>query len=299
MLPLDWEAMPYFLAVARKGTLRGGAEALNANHVTVRRNIEALEASYGVRLFNRSRQGFELTEAGEALVPLAEEAEQSFLGARRRVEGLDKTETGTIRFSLPPMLAFDVVAPILTRFIKAYPGIDLDLHLTDVKEDINRAETDVSLRVAFEVSDDVVARRLYPITIGTYAHKSYIENEIAQAGPGGVGLEWIGWTGSTENPAWIKQSPFPNASVRHGSDEGFMHLSLLRNGYGISKLPAVFEDLYPELSQVPGTEYEQSRTLWVLLHSDMRRTVRVRRFVDFLVAELKALQPQMQGQFYS
>lgn len=294
----DWEAMPFFLAVARMGSLRAGAKVLNANHVTVRRNIDALEASYGVRLFTRSRRGFDLTEAGEALMPLAEEAEQSFLGARRRIDGLDKTETGTIRFSLPPMLAFDVIAPILAGFIKAYPGIDLDLHLTDVREDINRAETDVSLRVAFDVTDDVVARRLYPITIGTYAHKNYIDSAIAHAGPGGLGLEWIGWTGSTENPAWLKQSPYPNAAVRHGSDEGYMHLSLLRQGYGLSKLPVIFEELYPEICQVPGTEYEQSRSLWVLLHSDLRRTVRVRRLVDFLVTELKNLQPRMQGPLF-
>ncbi len=298
MRAIDWEMMPFFLAVARKGSLRGGAETLKANHVTVRRNIEALEASYGVRLFTRSRRGFKLTDAGEALLPLAEEAEQSFLGARRRLDGLDRTESGTIRFSLPPMMAFDIIAPILARFMDAYPGIDLDLRLTDVKEDINRAETDVSLRVAFEVTDDVVAHRLYPITIGTYAHKSYIDTAVSNSDPGGAGLNWIGWTGAQENPAWLKQSPFPNAAVRHGSDEGYMHLSLLRQGYGLSKLPVIYEELYPELCQVPGTEYELSRTIWVLLHTQLRRTVRVRRFVDFLVNELSELQPRMQGPLY-
>lgn len=298
MRSVDWEMMPFFLAIARKGSLRAGAEMLNANHVTVNRNIKILETSYGVQLFTRSRRGFELTEAGEALLPLAEEAEQAFLSARRRVEGLDKTETGTIRFSLPPMLAFDIIAPILTRFFDTYPGIDIELRLTDVQEDINQAETDVSLRVAFEVTEDVVAHKLYPMAIGTYASHEYIETALPAAGPGGAGLNWIGWTGAEQNPAWLSQSRYPLASIRHGSNEGYMHLSLLRQGYGLSKLPIIFEELYPELRQVPGTEYELSRTIWVLLHTDLRRTVRVRRFVDFLAAGLRELQPRMQGDLY-
>ncbi len=291
----DWQMMPFFLAVARGGSLRAGAAMMNANHVTVDRNIQALETSYGVKLFTRSRRGFQLTTAGEALLPLAEEAERIFLGARRRVDGLDKSETGSIRFSVSPMMAFDVVAPILARFSTAYPDIDIEFRLTDRKEDINRAETDVSLRVAFEVNDDVVARKLYPIAIGTYASRTYLEDVVSKAEPGGAGICWLGWTGPRDNSSWLSQSPFPFAAVRHACDEAYMHLSLVRQGCGLSRLPVIYEHLYPELCQVPGTEPELSRTLWILLHSDLRRTVRVRRFVDFLAEGLGELQPKMQG----
>lgn len=294
----DWEAMPYFLAVSRGGSLRAGAAIMNANHVTVNRNIQILETSYGVQLFTRSRRGFQLTPAGEALLPLAEEAERIFLAARRRVEGLDKTETGTIRFSLSPMMAFDVVTPILARFFKAYPAIDIEFSLTDRQEDINRAETDVSLRVAYEVTDDVVARKLYPMAIGTYASRTYLEDVVSKAEPGGAGLCWIGWTGPGDDASWLSQSPFPSAAVRHASDEGYMHLSLVRQGCGLSRLPVIYEHLYPDLCQVPGTQIELSRTLWILLHTDLRRTVRVRCFVDFLARGLHDLQPQMQGALY-
>lgn len=294
----DWQMMPFFLAVARGGSLRAGAAIMNGNHVTVNRNIQILEASYGVQLFTRSRRGFQLTTAGEALLPLAEEAERVFLGARRRVDGLDRTETGTIRFSLSPMMAFDIVAPILARFFQAYPEIDIEFRLTDKKEDINRAETDVSLRVAYEVTDDVVARKLYPIAIGTYASQSYLDNVVSKAEPGGAGLYWLGWTGPGDNTSLLSQSPFPLAGVRHASDEGYMHLSLVRQGCGLTKLPVIYQHLYPDLSQVPGTEIELSRTLWILLHTDLRRTVRVRRFVDFLTEGLRELQPHMQGALY-
>ncbi len=298
MRSIDWEMMPFFLAVARKGSLRAGAEMLNANHVTVNRNIKVLEASYGVQLFTRSRRGFELTEAGEALLPMAEDAEQVFLGARRRVEGLDRTETGTIKFSLPPAMALDVVAPILARFHQAYPGIDVELRLTDAQEDINQAETDVSLRAAYEVTDDVTARKLYPMAIGIYANQQYIDEVLPTSGPEGAGLSWVGWTKSRENPAWLKQSRFPAADIRYSSSETYMHISLLSQGCGMSFLPVVFEHIFPDLRQVPNTEVEFDRTLFILLHSELRRTVRVRRFVDFLADGLGELKPKMQGALY-
>ncbi len=298
MQAIDWEMMPYFLAVARGGTLRAGAGLLGANHGTVDRHIKSLEASFGVRLFQRTKRGLQLTEAGETLVPLAEDAERVLLNARRRVEGLDRTETGTIRFSLSPMLAFTIIAPILARFFEKFPGIEIEVSLTDLQESIARAETDVSLRVAYEVSDDVVARKLYPIVLCTYASQQYIDTTVPKAGPGGTGLTWIGWNEPNNSSNWFSQSNFPRAAVKQAVSDGFMQVSLVRSGYGMTDMPVIFEEIFPDLIRVPGTPASPNRHLWILFHSDLRRTVRVRRFVDFLAAELMVLRPRMQGDLY-
>ena len=294
--PLDWEQMPYFLAVARGGSLRAAADRLSANHGTIDRHVRALETAYGVALFKRTRSGLELTPAGNLLLPLAEEAEVLFLGARRRLEGQDQSEAGTIRFSLSPMLAFDIVGPMLTRFFESYPGIDVEVRLTDRLEDINKLETDVSLRLALEVLDDVVAQKLYPMAVGTYASQDYVDRNCPHAGPGGEGLHWIGWDGPDNNPAWLAQSAFPRARVRHSIEQGFMHLSLIRRGYGMSSLPVIYETIYPELVRLPGTEISLGRHLWLLLHSDIRKTTRVRRFIDFLATEFREIRPLMQAE---
>ncbi len=298
MQAIDWEKMPYFLAVARGGSLRAGADLLGANHGTVDRHIKSLEASYGVQLFQRTKTGQQLTEGGETLVPLAEDAERIFLNARRRVEGLDKTETGTIRFSLSPMLAFTIVAPILARFFDKYPGIEIEVRLTNLQESIPRAEIDVSMRVAFEVSDDVVARKLYPIALRTYASQHYIDTVVPKAGPGGTGLTWIGWEELNDSPNWLRHSNFPRAEVKQAVAEGIMQTNVVRAGYGMTDLPVIFEEFFPDLVRMPGTSASPNRHLWILFHSDLRRTVRVRRFVDFLETELLALKPRMQGELY-
>lgn len=298
MRSLDWELLPSFLAVARAGSLRAGAELLHTNYGTVNRNIQSLEASYGVALFLRSHKGFTLTEAGEAVLPFAEQAEQVIINARKRVEGLDKTEAGTLRFSVTPTFAYDVITPIISRFHEAYPDIQVELRLTTAVESINKDETDVSLRAAYDVSGDVVARKLYPMAVGIYASKSYIDTTFAQAGPQGAGLSWIGFPDNAQYSNMVSQSPFPQADVRHMVSDGYMRLRLLREHCGISYLPVVFEKFFPDVCRVPGTKIELGQSLWIVLHADLRKTVRVRRFVDFLADALMDMRRDMQGELF-
>ena len=94
MRSIDWEMMPSFLAVVRGGSLRSAARLLNVNYGTLNRNVQALEASYGTRLFHRSRKGFTLTDAGRALLPLAESGEEILQKARRHVEAWTEPKRG-------------------------------------------------------------------------------------------------------------------------------------------------------------------------------------------------------------
>lgn len=295
-MALDWEQMPYFLAVARTGSLRAAGEQLNATHGTVNRHIQALETSYGVQLFLRTRSGLQLTNAGRSLVPIAEDAETLFLGARRRLQGLDREEAGIVRFSLTGVMAYDIVSPILVKFFEEYPEIDLEISVSDRFQDINRLETDVSLRYADKIEDDVVARKLFPLALGPYASRRYLETHLPNAGPKGEGLHWIGWDETNRNPDWVKQSSLPNAEVRHATTDHIMQLNLARAGFGILNTSVYFETIYPELVRVPNTAVNLDRNLWILLHSDLRRTVRVRRFVDFLADHLMKMRPLLQGE---
>ncbi|SLN74143.1 HTH-type transcriptional regulator CynR [Roseovarius albus] len=289
MRTFDWEFLPHFLAVARAGNLRAAAEMVGTSHGTVNRNIQALETSYGVRLFHRSRQGFSLTEFGEALLPMAEDAEQKIFAARKRVEGFDRSEAGKIRFSLTPILAYDIVAPIVARFSEQYPEIDIEMRLTSEVESITNDETDISLRAAQDVTDDVVARKLFQLEIGVYASKEYLENTVPNAGADGVGLTWIGAPTNRTPQSWSRPSPFPNATLRHEVSDGQMRVHFVNLSVGMSHLPTLIEPAFPNIRRMPGTHVSPGPWLWVLLHSDLRRTVRVRRFVDFLTEELRAL----------
>lgn len=283
---IDWKSLPAFLAVARHGSLRSAAEQSDATHATVRRQVEALETRLGVQLFRRGADGLRLTAAGRTLLPQALEAEQALLRGFNAVQGLDREASGRIRVSADPMTAHFLLAPVLADFSALYPEIDIELHLSFGIDSIEKLETDVSVRHAETVEDDVVWRKLFPLGIGIYAAREYLDRMLPKAGPKGKGLSWIGYGPVPELLEFIRQSPFPEARIRHEIPDPEMHLHLARSGAGMTVLATWVQAKFPELQRVPGTKLDNRRSTWVLLHSDLQRVRRIRLFVDYLCAAL-------------
>ncbi len=294
--PADWGDLPYFLAIARNGSLRAAAASLQVNHATIARRLANLETDYAVRLFERSVDGLVLTQAGEELLPIAERAEAEVVGARRKLSGLDNRPSGIVRITLPPSLAYIFIAPLLARFSQAYPDIDLDIQITNSFQDLTKHEADVSIRVAYSVTDDVVGRKVIQYSKGIYASRDYIDQHRDLFDGGGAGLAWIGWGDDEPRPEWARKSPFPAAAIRHSAPEGVMQREMARDGMGMTFLPCYAGDPEPELQRVPNTEIVADRSIWLLLHSDLRTTARVRAFVDFMAAELLRHRPLLLGQ---
>jgi DNA-binding transcriptional LysR family regulator len=283
---MDWKSLPAFLAVAREGSLRAAAEQAGGTHATVRRQVEGLEAQLGVQLFRRSAGGLDLTAAGRKLLPQALEAEAALHQGFNAVRGLDSEASGRIRLSVDPMTAHYLLAPVLGEFLSLYPDIHIDMSLSYAIDSIEKMETDVSVRHVRELTGDAVGRKLFPLSIGVFAARSYIDHNLHDAGPRGEGLTWLGYGDVPELAAMIAASPFPRAALRHAIPDPAMHLHLARAGAGMTFLAAWVQGVFPELQRVPGTALDRSRSTWVLMHGDLRRVKRVRLFVDFLYESL-------------
>jgi len=93
----------------------------------------------------------------------------------------------------------------------------------------------------------------------------------------------------------VQNSPLPNAGIRHVVKSPTMIGRLVEAGMGMSYLPVWAETWLDGLALVPGTAPFLDRSIWLLLHSDLRRTTRVRLLVDHLAAEFKALRPVFLG----
>ena len=106
---LNWDDLKYVVAVARQGTLRGGADAINVNHTTVTRRLSQLEARIGGRLFDRSKQGFVLTQLGLDLLPYAERVEDEMTALSRTLVGSDAQPHGTVVITMPHALALSLI----------------------------------------------------------------------------------------------------------------------------------------------------------------------------------------------
>ncbi|MEM8798188.1 MAG: LysR family transcriptional regulator [Pseudomonadota bacterium] len=271
--------MRILLAVHRKGSLRSAAEHLRINHATVGRGLSEIESALGTRLFDRSARGVTLTQPGETLLPYAEEIERQMLEVQRRLTGLDSNPAGTVRISLPPSFAQGFFVPILSAFNDAYPDIRVEIVATNRLSDLTRQEADVSIRAAYRIDDDLVGRKLVDYVLAAFATPDYIAAHPKLLETKGEGAHWLGFDGDDE---WIAKSPLPAANARHCLPEIYMQTEAAKAGLGMAWIPAFLGDTYPGIERIPGIPAAPGRSIWILLHSDLRRTARVRAVVDFV-----------------
>ncbi|GHB44545.1 transcriptional regulator [Pseudovibrio japonicus] len=284
---LNWDDLKYFLAVARSGTIRGGANLIRVNHTTLARRLEVLEERVGSRLFDRSKAGLVLTELGEALLPYAERVEDEMTTASRLIVGRDAKPQGTIYVTMPHGLAMTSIMDDLVLFAEEYPDIDLNLNFTNNVADLTRREADVGFRIADEVTQDVVGRKLVQMSQAAYCTREYGERIKDN---GGEGLHFIGWheaEGETSAP-WIKNGCYPKALLKHRVSELVPLISLAAAGLGMAYLACNLGDRHPALIRAPFQKPMPYRSIWLLLHRDLRNTARVRLFVDFVAKRITA-----------
>jgi len=284
---LNWDDLKYFLAVARTGTLRGGADSITVNHTTLTRRIAVMEERVGSRLFDRSKSGLGLTQVGEDLLPNAERVEQEMTAASRVIVGRDTQPTGTVYVTLPHGLAMTSLMEDFTAFADRYPDITLHLNFTNDVRDLTRREADVSLRVATDVTDDVVGRKLVQMSQAAYCSRQYAERVTDNQGKG---LHFIGWHEPEEatTARWLSDSHYPKATLKHRVSELVPLITLAASGLGMAYLACNLGDRHPDLIRAPFQKPLPYRSIWLLLHRDLRNTARVRLFVDFLAERVTA-----------
>jgi DNA-binding transcriptional LysR family regulator len=291
----DWGDMKYFLAVVRAGTIRGAADAMGANHATVSRRLTALETAVDARLFDRARSGLTLTQLGEDFLPHAVRIEEEIAAASRGVTGRDTRPAGPIRLTIPPFMAVSSIIADLAEFSARFEEIDIHLEVTNTIASLERREADVSIRYAYEVTDDVVGRRLVRCSKAVYCSPDYAKKIRNNQG---AGLAWIGWTEEPGNATapWVKKSAYPNARIRHRVNEGVPQLTLAVAGVGLAILPCFVGDLQAGVVRAPFQKPEPDRSIWLLLHRDLRRTARIRIFVDFLAERITRRRAEFIGE---
>ena len=232
---LNWDDLKYFLAVARTGTLRGGADNIQVNHTTLTRRLSVMEERVGSRLFDRSKSGMALTQLGEDLLPHAERVEAEMTAASRIIVGRDAQPSGTVYVTLPHGLAMTSLMDDFAAFAELYPDITLNMNFTNDVRDLMRREADVSLRVADEVTDDVVGRKLVQMSQAAYCTRDYAERISDN---GGEGLHLIGWHEPEEvtTAKWVKDSYYPKATLKHRVSELVPLITLAASGLGMAYL---------------------------------------------------------------
>lgn len=291
---LAWDDLLYVLAVGRTGSLSGAARELGVTHSTVFRRIGKIEEQLRVRLFDRLRDGYAPTAAGETMIALASEMDEDIVALERRLAGEDLRPSGTLRVTTTDTLVA-TLTPLLAKFRGLYPEIKVELVTGNQMLNLSRRDADVALRPTANPDETLVGRRLAAVAFAVYGSKQY----LAAAGGGDLARnhEWVGFDESLSHLAayaWLKrQADADRVSLRATS---FMTLvEAAANGMGLAVLPCYVAAYRPELVRVSELLPEVVTDLWLLVHDDLRHTARVRAFVDFIAGEFTRLRPLLEG----
>ena len=157
----DWNSLKYFLAVLRGGSTLAAATLLRVNQTTVARQIDRLEQSLGLVLFERRMDGYRLTDHGRSLVALAQDVERQALSFDAAAQALRRTGSGALRITTTELLATEVIAPLISDLAEAQPGLRVELIADDRRFDIAGGEVDVAIRIgSVPASPGVVRKRI-------------------------------------------------------------------------------------------------------------------------------------------
>jgi len=288
----DWDDVRYFLTLQRHATLAAAGAALTLDPTTVGRRLVKLEEELGARLFDRTPNGYVLTEAGHRLLPRAERIEREALGVERDVAGEDQKLEGVVRLTATEMLTTRFIAPQLRRFRERYPEIQLELQCTNLDVNLARREADIALRLARPTQEDLIIKRLSFIHLGLYASLDYVDR-FGLPKESLAGHQMILFANTRpfrrEND-WI-EARMDGARVALRSDSVSATYSATVAGTGIGLLPCLVADHDRHLVRVPVEGAPEPRQIWQAVHKDLRDSARIRAVLDFLG---KALKPPQQ-----
>jgi DNA-binding transcriptional LysR family regulator len=284
-----------FVETARRGGMSAAARELGVPRARISRQIQTLEQQLGVRLLVRTTRALSLTDAGTLLLESAGEALEKLEDATRQVREAQGIVQGKLRINAPMSFGIRVLAPLLPRFQKAHPGLELLVDLADEFVDPVRGGYDVTLRVAQLEDSSLVARRLCDAPRVLVAAPSYLAERGTPRTPAELAThDCLNYRYLSGGAHWLlaRGAELVRVDTRGpicaNNGDLLMHAAI--GGSGIALLPRFIVDdaierhalrvLMPDWQAPPiavHAVYPSSRNM----------PLRTRRFIDFLVESLR------------
>ncbi len=283
-----------FAAIAEQGSLSAAARALGLTPSAVSRIVARIEARLGVRLLVRTTRTLTLTTEGEAYLRAA----RRILADLAEVEGAiadQASPRGRLRVTASLAHGRLYIVPLLGDFTARYPGIVIDLNLSDRIVDVLAGQADVAVRFGQLADSPLTARKLGENGRVVVASPGYLARHGAPQVPEDLlAHNCLSFNFRRAEPGWpFRRDGRDYALAVTGSIEannGESLAQLARAGIGVARVGrfAVIDDLasgalVPLLEPFNPQDREPLHALFV---GGSAMPARVRVFVDFLVERL-------------
>lgn len=299
---MDWDHLRFFAALAQTGTLAGAARALEVEHTTVARRIQALELQLGHPLFVREATGHRLNAAGQQLLPVAQAMEK----AVREVEHLalhaaaeSSAVAGLVRVGVTEGLGVQLMAAPLAQLTQQYPNLSVDLLALPRLMHLSRREADIVISLERPKRGTVVVTKLADYHLYLYGERQYLARKPLVRGSEDLRhhqfIHYVDDLLFSKELQLLAQVYKPSHFVFRSTSIAAQY-EAVRAGAGLAVLPAFMADSDPLLQRVLPETARFERTFWMSMPQEAKSLLRIQtvwRLLKHVMAEAHAsLRPQ-------
>lgn len=287
----DLTGMAVFARVVEEKSLSGAARHLGMSKSSVSKLIARLEQSLGARLLNRTTRQMSVTEAGAAFYAHCARIVEEVEAARLAVGRLHAEPRGLLKVSASVAFGTLHIAPALAPFLDRFPDVTVDMTIHDRFVDLADEGYDVSVRLARDPGQNIVARKLAPVHRKVCATPGYFARHGIPRSPDDLANHnCLTYTHMRPHDQWHFQGP--DALVAVGvsgnltlNDDEALSQAVL-GGLGVAILPTfiVGRDVQAGRLQAVLSEFVPTdQHIYAVYLPNRHLSPKVRVFIDFLL----------------
>lgn len=278
---MDLLALADFSLVARHGGFGRAARAATRPKATLSRRVAELEASLGLRLFERGGRDLKLTEEGRALFERASLLLTELEETAAQISSRGERPRGRLRISAPLLFSQMAMGRLAAEFALRFPEVRLEVTTEDRMVDMIEEGFDLVIRVNPDPDETLVGRPFLRDRLVVVARPDVEQPATGVAVPAVV-------RGTDDHRPWLLRTP---AGAKEIAIEPMLSLSSLimvrdaaRAGVGAARLPIslVTHDLAQGTLAHWGNVDASEIALWTLYPSRRLLSARVSAFLDHL-----------------
>jgi DNA-binding transcriptional LysR family regulator len=176
------------------------------------------------------------------------------------------------------------IVPLIARFRSRYPGVQLELLSENRVIDLARGEADIAVRIVKPTPSSLVAQKVATLGIGLYAQEDYLARSPRLDTPADLRAHaMIGMSAPFDRgpeAQWLERHGIDHYSVRCNTIS--LVLAAAAAGVGVAVLPHNLAGMEPTLRRVLREIELEPRSVWLVVHRDVRRRATVRAVLSFL-----------------
>ncbi|WDE00780.1 LysR family transcriptional regulator [Thalassomonas actiniarum] len=171
------DGMKTVVAVVETGSFTAAGERLGMSKALVSKYVGEVEKHLGTRLFNRTTRQLALTEAGRSYYQQALDLLEQYTAMVDKVTGEQTSPRGLLRLSAPVTFGEKTLSPLLPKFLRLYPDLQVELRLTNSTIDMLEEGIDVRIRIGGVDDSTMIARQLGSFPLLLCASPAYIKQQ--------------------------------------------------------------------------------------------------------------------------